>query len=278
MQKFDEDLATFSTQQLNVLQPTKIWPPILYHYTSADAMLSILKTGKLRVGSIEQLNDKAELRYSVSIFRAHLDRFYAIEHSPEGCDLFHHIKRQLDIIDTTGIYVASFSADGDEFGMWRLYGDRGRGFSFAFPLYKVEHWGGFPGKCHYDTSSADKFCQSALRTVRDTYLAEVQAGKSPDLESVAANFLWRISYFGLLFKPHAWADEKEWRLIFVNQKTGIKAWSNGSTYIEIPTGDRLPIGAICAGPSCEQSSINKVQSCLIELGLKISMHLAKVRK
>lgn len=216
MQIFDENIATFSAQQLNVLQSTKIWPSILYHYTSADAMLSILQSGKLRVSSIEQLNDKVELRYPVSIFRAHLDRFYAIEPSPDGCDLLHQIRRQLDIIDTTGIYVASFSADGDEFGMWRLYGDRGRGFSFDFPLYMVEHWGGFPGKCHYDTSSADRFCQGALRTVRDTYLAEIQAGRSPDLETVAANFLWRISYFGLLFKPHAWADEKEWRLIFVN--------------------------------------------------------------
>ena len=278
MQNFEQNIASFSTQQLNALQPTKMWPPILYHYTSTDAMLSILQSGKLRASCIEQLNDKVELRYAVSIFRAHLERFYATEQTTEGCDLFRHIRQQVDTVDTTGVYVASFSADGGEFGMWRLYGDRGRGFCFGFPLYKVEHWGGFPGKCHYDTTKADEFCRGALTMVRDTLLADVRAGTKLDLESIATTFLWQISYFGLLFKPHAWADEKEWRLIFTNRKTEIKTRSNGSTYIEIPSDDRLPIGAICAGPMCEQSSINKVQDCLQRLGLKISLHLATAGK
>lgn len=277
MQKFDERIDAFCTEQLYALQPTKNWPPILYHYTSADAMLSILRSGKLRVSGIEQLNDKAELRYAVSIFRAHLDRFYAIEESPVGCELFHHIKRQLDVIDSAGIYVASFSADGDEFGMWRLYGDRGKGFSFAFPLHEVEHWGGFPGKCHYDAPPADNFCRGALTMIRDSLLAEARASKSPDLESLAANFLWKISYFGLLFKPYAWADEQEWRLIFVNPKSEIMTRSDGSTFIEIPSDARLPIGAICAGPQCEKSAINRIHDCLTELGLKVSLSQAKTR-
>jgi hypothetical protein len=241
-------------------------------------MLGILQSGKLRVSGIEQLNGKTELRYAVSIFRAHLDRFYATEQTAEGCDLFRHIKQQVDTVDTTGMYVASFSADGDEFGMWRLYGDRGRGFSFAFPFYKVEHWGGFPCKCHYDTTKADEFCRGVLTMVRDTLLADLRAGTKPDLESIAATFLWQISYFGLLFKPHAWADEKEWRLIFIQPKTVIKTRTSGSTYIEIPYDDRLPIGAICAGPLCEQSSITKVQDCLRKPGQKITLHLATAGK
>lgn len=278
MQKIEERIDLNNTNQLNSLQPANTWPPILYHYTSADALLSILESGKLRVSSIEQLNDKAELRYSVSIFRAHVDRLFAVEQTAEGSELFQHIKQQLDTLDITGIYVASFSADGDETGMWRLYGDRGKGFSFAFPLYKVEHWGGFPGKCHYSPAKADEFCISALTTVRDALLLEVKAGLSPNFESLAASFLWRISYFGLLFKPHAWADEKEWRLIFMNPNTEIKTRMNGSKYIEIPNVDRLPIGAICAGPLCEASSIKKLQSCLNELELSIPLHLASAAR
>jgi len=271
MQKIETSIELNNTRQLKSLLPIDSLPPILYHYTSLDAIISILRSGKFHVSSIEQFNDKAELRYSVSIFRAYVDRFLAVEPTAEGSELFQHIQKQLDTIETSGIYVASFSANGNEWGMWRLYGDRGRGFSFGFPFYETGHWGGIPGRCHYDTSRADEFCISALTTVRDALLNEIKVGKQLDVGALAASFLWRISYFGLFFKPHAWADEREWRLVFINPATEIKTRPDGSKFIEIPNAERFPIGAVCSGPLCEESSIKKLQECIDEVGLAIPL-------
>jgi hypothetical protein len=246
-------------------------PPVLYHYTSATAVLNILKTGKLWVQNIEHLNDKSEIRYAASIFRANVERAYALEPVDPVVELFQRIRTSLNTLDTSEVFIASFSADGDEIGMWRLYGDRGRGLSFAIPTYMVKEWGGFPIRCQYQESDADQFCLDALKLVRDCFVAELRAGAKPNPQQYAELFLYRISYFAAMFKQSAWADEKEWRLLFLKPPSEQQALPNGVKYIEIPPNGRVPIVAICQGPLCNyEGAAEPVQRFIRENKLDVT--------
>ena len=66
-------IVEYCRMRLEEYLPSDNFPVALYHYTSAEAMLNIVKSGKLWVHNIEYLNDKTELRHAVSIFRARLD-------------------------------------------------------------------------------------------------------------------------------------------------------------------------------------------------------------
>lgn len=250
----------------------------MYHYTSASSFFNILRSGKLWVNNVEHLNDKAELRYAISIFRARLDRASANEDDEAVRALFIQIQKLMEPLNTKGYFIASFAANGDNPDMWNLYADRGKGFSFAIPLYKLEDWGGFPARCHYDPHSIDQFSSGALETVAKCLIAEMRGGHSPDLESYAATFLWNISYFAALFKPHSWADEQEWRMIFVNPSTEVKQRENGNSFIEVPKTERLPIVAVCAGPNCPSETIDELHALNLEMKLSFPLFYSKSRK
>ncbi len=213
MESVTQRLEAFKTEQLQLLQPIGSWPPVLYHYTSFEAVCSILESGKLRAGSIWKLNDKTEFLYGASVFRAHVDRLWARENDSFVLSYLTEVRLQLDQPNEMDYRVASFCESGDYLGMWRLYGDRGTGLSFGFPLHEAQHWNCFPAKCYYDSSRIDDICKGFLDTLREALVVAKPHAKKSDVNSFVADVLWRASYFALLFKIHVWADEQEWRLI-----------------------------------------------------------------
>lgn len=265
-------IGRFCTDRLYEFK-TFPYPGCLYHYTSAAGMLGILESGKLRAHNIDHLNDKAEIRYAVSVMRARTERLYALEPIEPLAGLLAQIARQLDSVDTSHVFIASFSAENNDTSLWRLYSDREKGFSFCIPTYKVENWGGFLMKCQYDPPVLDTFCAGALKTVRTCFIDDLKAGLSPDPAQYAAEFLYNISYFAPMFKPQVWADEKEWRLLFIRPPAEHKKLLDGRLYIELPPDDRLPIVALCAGANCDEQSVRPLQVYMYENHIDIPIHI-----
>lgn len=126
-------IGRFCTDRLYEFK-TFPYPRCLYHYTSAAGMRGILESGKLRAHNIDDVNDKAEIRYAVSVMRAHTERSYAQEPYEPVAVLLAQIAKQLDSVDTSHVFIASFSAENDDTSLWRLYSDRERGFSISSQL------------------------------------------------------------------------------------------------------------------------------------------------
>src|SRR5215204_6249223 len=82
-------------------------PPILYHYTTIEAMQSIIRTGIMRAFNVEFMNDHAELRYAASVMRAHIDRAYAIGTDPFFCDVLNRIRRTTIPLDIRQLFLLS---------------------------------------------------------------------------------------------------------------------------------------------------------------------------
>jgi hypothetical protein len=223
-------------------------------------MQGIIRSGCMWAHSIEQQNDYTEVRYAASVMRAHIERAYAVEPDALACELFLALRRQMATIFLGNLFVLSYSGDGDELGMWRLYADRGTGFSFGFPLHAAKEWPGtiIIAKCQYDFRKLDLFCSASLIKVRELYLAAVKSGCNSDVDGIAAMFFRHIAWFATIFKPHVWADEQEWRIVFHRGPEHHKKRDDERSYIDVPPSGSFPIEAICAGPNCD--AVNSIRS------------------
>lgn len=269
-------LNNFLGEQLRLLNGQDL-PGCLYHYTSTEGMLAIISSGVLRAHNLGQMNDVAEGCYAASVMRAHVDRSYAIEPNMHATALLGAIRQQQSAPDLTNVFALSFTTDGDELGMWRLYSDRGRGFSFAIPIREALGWAGIDHsgmmlKCCYDPSMLTLCCVQTLAKIREIYLESIAGGYALGPETVSEIFLHNISYFAPAFKPSVWQDEKEWRFVFLRQPLEHKTLQDHRTFVELPltlpeANQPSPIVAICAGPDCDyEDSVVPVQRMLLERG------------
>jgi hypothetical protein len=248
----------------------------IYHYTSAAGMQAIVSSGVMRAYNLGQMNDLAEGRYAASVMRAHIDRGYAVEADANASELLGAMRRQLTSINLSNVFAISLTSDGDEPGMWRLYADRGRGFSFAIPLDKALLWAGHGHngmllKCTYDHNVLTEFCVRTLGKIREIYVADIVGGLKPHASDYASMFFDNIAWFAPAFKPSVWQDEKEWRFIFARPPDVHRTLSDGRTYIELPltvtAENPYPITAICGGPDCDyEDDILPLQRILYEKG------------
>ena len=250
LERIKKELTAFCASEFRSLTPAP--PPYLFHYTTAEGMKGIVDSGSIWAHCIEHLNDYTEARYAASVMRAHIDRAYAVEPRPEACELFDALRRRMGGVTASRLFVASFSANGDELGMWRLYANRGTGFSFCFQTTEAASWGGYLVKCQYDPHALTLFCAKSLTKIRELFLAD---SDNPNPNDYAAEFFSQVAWFAPIYKQEIWSDETEWRLIFIRDPEHHQRRIDGRTYIEIPgsigSASRIPIAAVCAGPDCD---------------------------
>lgn len=107
-------------------------PKRAYHYTSAEAFLSIIRSGCLRASSTHALNDRSELIYGLQQLREYAE-------SGDGGEAVAQLLAVLDDEDVAyenneynDVFVASASGRGDSTSQWYRYGDKGRGYAIGF--------------------------------------------------------------------------------------------------------------------------------------------------
>lgn len=236
-------------------------PPALYHYTSSAGMRSIASSGIIRAYNLGKMSDFVDGRYAATIMRAHIDRAYAVEVDGDALELFAALRAALSAVELGDVFVLSLTVDGDEMGMWRLYADRGKGFSFVMPTKNAHTWGlqhhrGTFLKCIYDYKILASLCDESLKKLRELFLADVAAGLKPDPAYCAAWFLDLAAWLSAAFKPEVYRDEREWRFVFRCPAEYHKVSEDGRTFVELPVFSSnpefsCPFTAICAGPDCD---------------------------
>ena len=141
--------------------PKKKLPPFLYHYTSQEGLLGIIRNGEIWATDILYLNDSMEYKYTVDLtLKAIKDRqkqispedhitFFSstIESSkkPKIVDIPYRYSRKwieynmLDDLhlniqesDEYHIFVFSLSKNGNLLSQWRGYCQHGNGYSIGF--------------------------------------------------------------------------------------------------------------------------------------------------
>ena len=193
----------------------------LYHYTTVDALLGIVKKQELWLNNIFYLNDTAEFHLAVTLARELL----RAEMNVSDADGKRNIEKVCNLLDevrpgtiTKPVFVCSFSKNnGDDLNQWRAYCPNG-GVAVGFPSNELDGLtqqqkglGSLPQlvECIYEEDKQRQLIRSWLTRA----LTAVPQGSIPqDVDGYRVEFLKEI----LADKPikhKAFSHEREWRLV-----------------------------------------------------------------
>jgi hypothetical protein len=267
----------------------------LYHYTDARGLMGMVSTEEIWLTSILYLNDPGEFSYGMSLARDMMKERLEKEHPIIQAMLALMIvalNETKTFTSLMGLFVASFSSNGDELEQWRAYGDNGRGFSVGVSskVFKQSDLIDrakrppneliFMSRVIYDEAIAirrqrdvvDKLVEIAARLVARDALTDdpgsLNAFYVKMLDVVISALVWN----SLTTKHPAYRNEQETRLILLNEsvKLGpyIKTRVRGSDivpYIPYSIDLRGPgaIGGIVVGPAAAPQAEHAVK-CLFD--------------
>lgn len=188
---------------------TSLKPTIpLYHYTSQNGFMSIVRNHSIWFSHYQYLNDTSEFTYGLNLFSERLDR-----HLGKDKDKFEFVRSILSV-GGSSIYVASLSEANDSLSQWRAYANNG-GYSIGFDGRKLSQLcvkkDIFVCKCSYDLDEHEKIIEGAvdltIQAMRSGQLAPMMSRENSELASTLLKAF-------CLMKPKSFQDEQEWRLIY----------------------------------------------------------------
>lgn len=208
---------------------------ILYHYTKPEKLLSILESGTIRFSNALYLNDKEEVTYSYKLILNLIDEMPDL--NPE---LFSKVKEHFynkykNIINGDDnfdnkyeFYTISFSTDSDNLTLWNNYskGQNYTGYNIGFcknDLIADMEKQGFHSV--YGSIIYKKEQQiTVLILIFDKWnkkFEKVNQGKKTQknndkLYDILFELIDILSVISLFFKNPHFKDEKEYRVIFIN--------------------------------------------------------------
>lgn len=207
----------------------------LYHYTKPEKLLSILEFGTIRFSNALFLNDKEEVTYSYRLIGT------LIEEMPElNRDLFskikehfyHRYKNIIDGDDSSGnkyeYYTISFSTDNDNLTLWNNYskGQTYTGYNIGFckkDLIADMEKQGFPsvyGNIIYNRNTQLTILKMIFEKWNKEFEKLSRARSSQKNNDKKLDVLFELidilSVISLFFKNPHFKDEKEYRIIFIN--------------------------------------------------------------
>lgn len=203
----------------------------LYHYTTAEGLIGIVKNRKIWATNILYLNDAKEFRHGMELGEKYVQDLYdraegknkqygaGIKDNGYLKVLVDKVRRLKSSEDALG-YVCSFSELEDDLSQWRAYCPRG-GFAIGFPkdrLKKIasEHVYRFE-QCAYDLAAQRKVIRNYIKAgIKDDSqeLAESIKGSKETVKSIHPGYA--LSYLAIAaatLKDPAFRSEKEWRMV-----------------------------------------------------------------
>ena len=245
--------------------------PTLYHYTSPDGLIGILRHGRLWATSIRHFEDKTELLYAERIYEQVLDEI-AEKHPKlaEACriepcgapsragPLSPGSRRRATWLNKVlDMYVACFSTCNDSLNQWEKYACRGSGFAIGFDRCELEkaikqaNFNLVPVRYSVDTQKRElhnifEQCSSAISAT----------APPPDIDLCANEIVNALALHANLFKDPKFEPEKEWRIIIETLPGRSDLCFRSSTDKVIPymKTPKLPVSSITIGAAMDQEA------------------------
>jgi Protein of unknown function (DUF2971) len=266
-------VTPFSLDEHLAQQP----PATLYHYTSLEALRSIIQSKSVWATNIFYLNDSSEYRHVLSAIAKRIEtRLEKISDAKQQADL-----RQLLMIVSNEpyapIYVASFSSHPDDLSQWRGYCPPGLGVCIGFDSAEmkaaIEKERGTLGSVIYfadeNGESFDPLIDSVINGLPHTRL------KLPKPIATGID----VSFAAPFYKNESFKSECEWRICIgryldIRQSVGKVNFRVGKStlvpYKEIHFGEDNKgfISSLLIGPSPSLTlSVNAVKELLKSEGM-----------
>ncbi|HEX2528755.1 MAG TPA: DUF2971 domain-containing protein [Geminicoccus sp.] len=241
----------------------------LYHYTGGNGLIKIINTGTLLASQIGTLNDSMELAYATMLLQQRMADAVKNDECARSHAAFARIADQLTRIkpEATGVYVTSFTEDGDSLSQWRGYADGEAGFAIEFDPAVLSGASCFQPsyllKVEYHPDRQNDLLGRIVRWTDEAFakgLADRTAG-SVDAwaEEFAPSWIVTLAPLTACLKHPKFEAEREWRIVyyfrdgdlqrmqFVQRRATISRHIP-LTYGATPSDTRLPVTGVVMGP------------------------------
>jgi hypothetical protein len=267
-------------------------PKILYHYTSASGLMGIIENREIWATKIDYLNDAHEYWHAQALAYQALTRREKKKSNEAVKFALNEMKERLERRLDMGVFVASFSEEGDLLSQWRAYCPAKGGFSVGFPT-EVIFSERPPGqdlslrKCIYTYRRQRRFIEDAITWCLEPLLSSSESSKQRTEElghGCAWNFFRLMTLSSPLLKSPGFAEEKEWRLVLINHASQTPLYRTSDSlivpYISIPLYSEtksFAISRVVVGPTGKLDlSFESLKSYLAHSGISCRVATTKV--
>jgi hypothetical protein len=272
-------------------------PPVseIWHYTDAEGLIAILKSGRLWCTQVSCVNDSLELRYFGDLVHAAIKALRANNTDVNLAILLRIADESLNNRDfaITGQFVACFSEVEDDLGQWRGYGGGQCGYSIGFSFPGIlEALKARPSAMllpmHYEDAGHQLLVGDVLRMAQQYFLQGVQRGL-PDIERWAREFLAafavELRLFESVIKHPKFSSELERRIVTpfqLGEHTRLEFRQKRTLLarhlpIDLTVNKLLPLTRVYVGPGPTQRvSQVSVGDLLLKYGYGVPVELSKV--
>lgn len=213
--------------------PKRSFPEILYHYTTQEGLLGILKEKALWITNLYYLNDSSEYLHAFDLAEKEIknniavlsknksgkekdiQNYLVLRNDAEYIKTKLNIERLNKLVDLIPeinndirIFVCSFSEKSDHLGQWRGYCQNESGYCIGFDSKKLASLSNEQGLtlecCIYKKKEKNDLIEMRVKTLIDN-LSRSGAAE--------AKFLENLIEVAPTIKRAAFRDEAEWRII-----------------------------------------------------------------
>lgn len=186
--------------------------PAVYHYTSVDGFLGIVKSKSLWLSDYSYLNDSREMAHGATIAASVVDEILNQEPDAASSQVLEAWKNQLTSFSNR-VCIASFSEDSDSLAQWRAYGPVALGFDVRALALHVNQ--STLQRVEYREDTQRKLSAIFIHHARAAAARDAELGKFSDIRTayLRAEQLLEIIAF---FKDPGFASEREVRLAYVD--------------------------------------------------------------
>lgn len=186
-------------------------PPVLYHYTTQQGLLGIIRDKEIWASHTQYLNDVREFSHALGIVKEELSAM--IREASTNMVEREHLKVMEESVyegmETVNVCVCSFSEQGDVLSQWRAYGGNTSGFAIGFSgtfLREMSSEHGWLVPVLYDEVQQRLLVRSLLG---DALEENVKGEKFP----AGRNLVEYLYRYAPILKHHSFVEEREWRII-----------------------------------------------------------------
>jgi hypothetical protein len=246
--------------------------PDLYHYTTPDGLIGMLRSRSIWASETRSATDTSEIGYGERLIRETLEMEAA--NVPE--DLRRWLSAFTLVVDEVArhqrIFVASFCEKGDLLEQWRAYAVSGYCIRFrGAVLEELPNW--LLSRVTYDPERQRAIVRETLALHIKPLEDAVRAADAPRINHICGNLGAQLSLYVAVFKNPVYEREHEWRGTTGGAKGAMKSRRRKERhvpYVEIDLcdgGTLLPIVEVIHAPGQNRRvALDVLQQLLREHG------------
>lgn len=275
----------------------------IYHYTSGDNFINIIKKGELWATQAACLNDTTEITYAINCLLERVEVKLQSGGNDKNYYILQRMKESLSSpnIETSPVFVSCFSESQDDLSQWRAYSGHEGGYALEFDASKLRDCGysiDAEGKLtpkillariEYDLNRHsmifDNVIDFSVKFFNELSGSE-KAKALNEVESWADEFctywLNNLAIFAACIKNPAFSSEREWRLIYYfgpNDPARMEFRQKQSMmtrHIPLDLQKPLPIMGVIVGP-CRHPQLSKVAAADLLLANEFDLASINIR-